>query len=317
MDVLFAVALLAACEACDELAKGGPAHPFAIDAGWRPTCDAAKARFVEADPWPRAGEVRRDQFTRDCADVSLTRVFLDTGGGFMDGEMFVGSLIERKVGRSVSAIRQQEFVGRAGSFGYRYALSADGQKVSASIEAPPTTSHLVSVALAPAVRVKGGAVQSISCEAWRARCEVFTRRTPDDVALPFFTVQFDRAQPAGNVCIDVPYGASVSVRADDSVVVDGLKAPAGAYNACLRDASRAALDVMSKARRVSYRVTRAPGDAATAWDTAELPSAGLNEAAGLARFLLAQAVLADTRQARAGKLRAEADVLLDGATIPN
>jgi hypothetical protein len=48
--------------------------------------------------------------------------------------------------------------------------------------------------------------------------------------------------------------------ADDAVVVDGLKAPAGAYNACLGDASRAALDVMGKARRVSYRVTRAPGD---------------------------------------------------------
>lgn len=317
MDVLFAVALLAACEACDELAKSGPAHPFAINAGWRPKCDAAVARFVEADPWPRAGEVRRDQFTRDCADVSLTRVFLDAGDGFMGGEMFVGSLIERKVGRGVTAIRQQEFVGRAGSFSYRYTLSADGQKVSASIEAPPMTSHLVSLALAPAARVKGGAVQSISCEVWRARCEVLTRRAPDDVALPFFTVLFDEAHRHGNVCIDVPHGASVEVRAGDVVVVDGLKAPAGAYNACLGDASRAALDTMSKARSVGYRVRRAPGDDATAWDTAELATAGLNEAAGLAQFLLEQAVLADTRHARAGKLRAEAEVLLDGAAIPN
>jgi hypothetical protein len=317
MDMLFAVALLAACEACDELAKSGPAHPFAISAGWRPKCDAAETRFVEADPWPRAGEVRRDQFTRDCAEISLTRVFLDAGGGFMGGEMFVGSLIERKVGRGVTAIRQQEFVGRAGSFSYRYSLGADGQRVSASIEAPLMTSHLVSLALAPAVRVKGGAVQSISCEVWRARCEVLTRRAPDDAALPFFTVQFDKAHPSGNVCIDVPHGASVSLRADDAVVVDGLKAPAGAHNACLGDASRAALDVMGKARRVGYVVTRAPGDDATAWDSAELATAGLNEAAGLARFLLEQAVLADTRHARAGKLRAEAEVLLDGAAIPN
>jgi hypothetical protein len=44
---------------------------------------------------------------------------------------------------------------------------------------------------------------------------------------------------------------------------------------------------------------------------------GLSEAAGLARFLLEQAVLAGTRHAQAGKLRGEAEVLLDGAAIPN
>lgn len=317
MDLLFAVALLAACEACDELAKSGPAHPFAIGAGWRPKCDAAEARFVEADPWPSAGEVRRDRFTRDCADVSLTRVFLDAAGGFMDDERFVASLIERKVGRSATAIRQQEFIGRTGSFSYRYALSPDGQRVTASVEAPLMTSHLVNMALAPAVRVKGGAVQSITCEVWRARCEVLARRAPDDVALPFFTVQFDIAHPAGDVCIDVPHRASVSVRADDLAIVESLTASAGSYSACLGDASRAALDTMSKARRVSYHVRRPPGDEATAWDTAELATTGLNEAAGLARFLLAQAVLADTRRARSGKLRVEAEVLLDGAAIPN
>jgi hypothetical protein len=317
MDMLFAVALLAACEACDELAKSGPAHPFAINAGWRPKCDVADARFVEADPWPHAGEVRRDQFTRDCADVLLTRVFLDAGDGFAADEMFAGSLIERKVGRGVTAIRQQEFVGRAGPFSYRYSFGADGQKVSASIESPLMTSHLVSIALAPAVRVNGGAVQSISCEVWRARCEVLTRRTADDVAMPFFTVQFDEAHPDGNVCIDVPPEASVVVRAGDTAVVDGLKAPAGSYNACLGDASRAALDRMAKARRVSYRVTRAPGDEATPWDSGELATAGLSEAVGLARFLLEQAVLADTRRVKAQKLRAEAEVLLDGAAIPN
>lgn len=317
MDILFAVALLAACEACDELAKTGPAHPFAISASWRPVCDAAQARFVEADPWPRAGEVRRDQFTRDCADVSLTRVFLDAEGGFAADEMFVGALIERKVGRGVTAIRQQEFVGRAGAFSYRYSIAADGQKVTAAVEAPVMTSHLVSMALAPAVRVTGGAVQSIACEVWRGRCEVLTRRAADDAAMPFFTVQFDKAHPDGNVCIDVPHGASVAVRADQALLVDGLKAPAGAYNACLGDASRAVLGVMGDAHRLSYRVTRLPGDAATAWDAAELPTTGLREAAGLARFLLEQTVLADTRAVKALKLRAEAEVLLDGAAIPN
>jgi hypothetical protein len=316
MDVLFAVALMA-CEACDELAKSGPAHPFAISAGWRPKCDAAEARFVEADPWPRAGEVRRDRFTRDCADVWLTRVFLDVGGGFTPDEMFVGALIERKLGRGATQIRQQEFVGRLGSLSYRYSVGADGQKLSATIEAPLMTSHLVSMALAPAVRVNGSAVQSISCEVWRARCEVLTRRSPDDVAMPFFTVQFDKAHPNGNVCIDVPPGSTVSVRAGDAVVVDGLKAPAGSYNACLGDASHAALEAMAKTRRVSHRVTRAPGEEATLWDAAELATAGLSEAVGLARFLLEQAVLADTRRVKALKLRGEAEVLLDGAAIPN
>lgn len=317
MDVVFAVALLAACEACDELAKSGPTHPFAFDASWRPKCDAAQTRYVEADPWPRAGEVRRDRFTRDCADVSLTRVFLDAGDGFTAGEVFAAALIERKLGRGVTAVRQQEFVGRSGAYSYRYNFTTDGQKASATIEAPLMTSHLVSMALAPAVRVKGGAVQSISCEVWRAHCEVLTRRAPDDAARPFFAVTFDKAHPDGNVCIDVPHGASVSVRADDAVVVDGLKAPAGSYNACLGDASRAALDVMGQARRISYRVARAPGEAATPWDTATLDTAGLNEAAGLARFLLGQAVLADTRPVLARKLRAEAEVLLDAAAIPN
>jgi hypothetical protein len=316
MDVLFAVALMA-CEACDELAKSGPAHPFAISAGWRPKCDAAEARFVEADPWPRAGEVRRDRFTRDCADVWLTRVFLDAGGGFTADELFVGASIERKLGRGATQIRQQEFVGRVASFSYRYSLAADGQKVSAAIEAPLMTSHLVSMALAPAVRVNGGAVQSVSCEVWRARCEVLTRRAPDDVAMPFFTVQLDKTHPKGNVCIDVPYGSTVTLRADDAVVVDRLSAPAGAYNACLGDASPAALEAIAKAQRIGYRVTRAPGDEATPWDAEDLPTAGLGEAVGLARFLLEQAVLADTRRVKALKLRGEAEVLLDGAAIPN
>jgi hypothetical protein len=317
MDVLFAIALMAACEACDELAKSGPAHPFAISAGWRPKCDAAEAQFVEADPWPRAGEVRRDRFTRDCADVWLTRVFLDADGGFTADEMFAGALIERKLGRGTTQIRQQEFVGRVGSFSYRYSLGADGQKISAAIEAPLMTSHLVSMALAPAVRVNGGAVQSVSCEVWRARCEVLTRRAPDDVALPFFTVQFDKAHPGGDVCIDVPHGSAVSVRAGDAVVAEGLRAPAGAYNACLGDGSRVALETIARAQRVAYRVTRAPGDEATSWDAAELATAGLGEAVGLARFLLEQAVLADTRRVKALKLRGEAEVLLDGAAIPN
>lgn len=316
MDVLFAIAL-AACEACDELAKSGPAHPFAISAGWRPKCDAAEARFVDADLWPRAGEVRRDRFTRDCADVWLTRVFLDVDGGFTPDEMFVGALIERRLGRGATQIRQQEFVGRVGSFSYRYSLGADGQKVSAAIEAPLMTSHLVSMALAPAVRVNGGAVQSVSCEVWRARCEVLTRRAPDDVAMPFFTVQFDRAHPSGNVCVDVPYGSTVSLRAGDAVIAEGLTAPAGAYNACLGDASRAALETLTKTQRVSYRVTRAPGDEATPWDAAELTTKGLSEAVRLAQFLLEQAVLADTRRVKALKLRSEAEVLLDGTAIPN
>jgi len=316
MDVLFAIALLA-CEACDELAKSGPAHPFAISAGWRPKCDAAEARYVEADPWPQAGEVRRERFTRDCADIWLTRVFLDADGGLTPDEMFVGALIERKLGRGATQIRQQEFVGRVGSFSYRYALAADGQKISAAIEAPLMTSHLVAMALAPAVRVNGGAVQSVSCEVWRARCEVLTRRGPDDVAMPFFTVQFDKAHPGGDVCIDVPHGSAVSVRAGDAVIADGLKALPGAYNACLGDGSRAALEAIAKAPRVSYRVTRAPGDAATPWDVAELPTVGLSEAVGLARFLLEQAILADTRRVKALKLRGEAEVLLDAASIPN
>src|SRR5262245_5072675 len=135
MSILFAAGLIVACEACDELAKSGVAHPFAIGASWRPKCDAAAAKFIDGDPWPRAGETRRDAFTGDCADVLLTRVFL-SAGGFAPDEVFAGSLIERKVGRGLTIIRQQEFVGQAGAYSYRYRFTDDGQRVVGSVEGP-------------------------------------------------------------------------------------------------------------------------------------------------------------------------------------
>lgn len=317
MSLFFALVLLTACEACDELATGAAAHPFAIGPAWRPKCDAASSRYVESDPWPEAGEVRRQAFTRDCADVVLTRAFVAADGGFTEGELFAGSLIERKIGRGASIIRQQEFVGRIGTYSYRYHATADGQRVLASLERPLITSHLVSTAMAPGGAVSGS-VQSVTCEVWRARCELVSRRINDDVALPFFTVVFDARRPDGDLCLDAPQDAAggVTMTADAAVVVEGLKAPAGSYNACLGDKSDAALTAMGAARLVRYRVNRAPADRVTPWDTAELDAAGLAEAVDLARFLLREAVRGG-RVDEGRKRAAEADLLLAGATIPN
>lgn len=306
MDLFLSLALIAACEACDELAKPGPAHPFAIDAAWRPKCDDTAMRFVEADPWPNAGEVRRDAFTRDCAAVELTRVFLAADGGFAPGELFVGARIERKVGRGSTVIRQQEFLGAAGGASYRYHATADGQKVLASVEAAKMTSHLVSTVLAPAVRVKGAA-QSVTCEVWRARCEVMSLRVGDAVPLPYFTIAFDRANPDGMLCVDASEGA-VTLSADGVPVVEGAAAPAGSASVCLGERSSAAIAALGRARAISVRA-RGPAVA--------LEAQGLGEAAALARFLLVHAVLADERAAAARKLGEKAEVLLDEASVPN
>lgn len=318
MSLFSVLAVLVACEACDELATGAAAHPFAIGAGWRPKCDASLSRVIENDPWPAAGEVRRQAFTRDCADVVLTRAFVAVPGGFTDGELFVGSLIEKKVGRGVSTIRQQEFLGRVGGYSYRYHATADGQRVLASLERPHVTSHLVSTVMAPAAASSRGSVQSITCEVWRARCELVSRRINDDVALPFFTVVFDAARPDGDLCLDAPQDAAggVTVTADAAMIVDGLKASAGSYNVCLADKSPAALAAIGAARLVRYRVNRSPADRVTPWDTAELDAAGLSEAVDLARFLLREAVRGG-RVDEGRKRAAEADLLLAGATIPN
>lgn len=317
MYPFFALGLFVACEACDELATGAAAHPFAIGAAWRPKCDAASSRYVESDPWPAAGEVRRQAFTRDCADVVLTRAFVAARGGFTEGELFAGALIEKRIGRGVSVIRQQEFLGRIGGYSYRYHATADGQRILASLERPLITSHLVSTVMAPGPVVPGG-VQSVTCEVWRARCELVSRRINDDVALPFFTVVFDARHPDGDLCLDAPQDAAggVTVTADAAVVVEGLKAPSGSYNACLGDKSAAALTAMAAARLVRYRVNRAPADQVAPWDTAVLDAAGLAEAADLARFLLREAV-GGARMKEGQKRAAEADVLLAGSTIPN
>lgn len=319
MGLMLAVALIASCEACDELAKSGVAHPFAIGASWRPKCDASAARFVEADPWPKAGEVRRDAFTRDCADVSLTRVFV-RADGFTADEFFVGSLIARKVGRGASVIRQQEFVGRAGDFSYRYHFTADGQRVLGSVEGPKMTSHLVSTVLKSGARASGS-VQTISCEIWRGQCELRMKRAVDDVPSSLVTIAFDAAHPSGDVCVDVPPpdGNPVSVNLEDGRdrIVDGVQAPAGTARACLGRAAPAALARMEKAGVVTYRVNRDGADEVTPWDVVELDARGLAEAVGLARFLLKDAVLAPDRARKAEKLKAEADTLLDGAAIPN
>lgn len=317
MSLSLALALLVACEACDELATGAAAHPFAIGAAWRPKCDAASVRTVAADPWPVPGEIRRQAFTRDCADVVLTRAFVATDGGFTEGELFAGSLIEKKIGRGVTAIRQQEFLGRVGDFSYRYHATADGQRILASLERPLITSHLVSTVMASGPAVSGSA-QSVTCEVWRKRCELVSRRINDNVALPFFTIVFDARQPDGDLCFDAPQDAAggVTVTADAAVVIDGLKAPAGSYNACLGGKSAAALAAMGKARLVRYRVNRAPDDQVTRWDTAELDASGLAEAADLARFLLREAV-GGARLEEGRKRAAQADALLAGSAIPN
>lgn len=311
MSVFLSLALLTACEACDELARPGAAHPFAIDAAWRPKCDARAARFVEDDPWPKAGEIRRDVFTRDCAEVLLTRVFLDAGDGFAPGELFVGARIERKIGRGSTPIRQQEFLGASGGFSYRYHVTADGQKVLGSVEAAMMTSHLVSTVMAPAVRVKGGA-QSVMCEVWRRRCEIMSRRVGEDVVLPFFTIAFDEAHPGGLLCIDASDGVAVTLRADAEVVVDGATAPAGSASTCLGERSERAIEALTRAQAISYR---AQGGAASS--EAALEAQGLGQAVALGRFLLGAAALSDARAKRAEKLHDEAEVLLDGAGVPN
>jgi hypothetical protein len=317
MSILFAVALVA-CEACDELAKPGVAHPFAIGTSWRPKCDATQARFVEADPWPEAGEVRRDAFTRDCADVALTRVFV-SASGYTPDEFFVGALVERKVGRGTSAIRAHEFVGQVGGYSYRYHFTADGQRVLGSVEGPKVTSHLVSTVLKPGVRARGP-VQTISCEIWRGQCELLLKRAGDDVPSSLVTMVFDAAHADGDVCFDVPPSdvAPVSIALEGRErIADAVRAPAGSARACLGVRSAAAIAKMGEAGWVTYRVNRSGADQATPWDVVELDARGVGEAAGLARFLLKRAVLSEERAGEARKLRAEADSLLAGAQIPN
>jgi hypothetical protein len=307
MHAAFALILLASCEACDELAKAGVAHPFAIDASWRPKCDAAAARTIAADPWPKAGELRRDSFTRDCAQVELTRAFMAAPGGLADDELLAVSRIERKFGRGSTVIRQREFIGALGGASYRYAFSADGQKITGSVETPRITSHLVSTVLAPALRAKTS-VQSVACELWRAQCEIVSRRVGGDVPLPYFTVRFATAHPEGMLCFDVPEGASVTVRADAALLIEGLSAERGSATACLSEASRSALDLMARARVIHY---------GAGGFEAELDGAGLGAALALGRFLLKSAVLAPRRAALADNLAREAEVLLDAPAVTN
>jgi hypothetical protein len=314
--LFYSIALVVACEACDELAKSGVAHPFAIDASWRPKCDADAARFVASDPWPRVGEVRRDSFTRDCADISMTRVFLAAPGLTAD-ELFVGARVEKKLGRGASSIETQEFIGQASGYSYRYHFTADGQRVVGSVEGPQITSHLVSTALKSPPR---GSLQTVSCEIWRGQCEVLMKRAGDDVPSSPVTIAFDAARPAGDVCLDVPPAegspVSVSLQRGQVRIVDRARAPAGTARACLGDTAPAALTSMSEADAVTYRVDR-PGPEGTPWDVVTLDARGLGPAAELARFLLREAVLRKDRSSAAQKLKAEADILLDGAAIPN
>lgn len=313
MNPVLTIFLLAACEVCDALAGGGPAHPFAINPAWVPKCDPASARFIEADPWPAAGEVRRDRFTRDCAAIEMTRVFVPASDGFSGEELFVSASVERKRGRDVLKIPQHEFIGVVGAYSYRYSFSTQGGaqelRVSGSVETPRVSSHLVSTALAPGAR-KGVAAQSVTCEAWRRRCELVSRTVGGDVALPFFTVAFDTDHPDGNLCVGVPDGgAAVTITASGKAVVDGLTAAPGSADACLGDASRDALAAFGQAKILRYRVA--------AGDNAELDATGLAEALDLARFLLKHAILSDERAWAGRELAAVGDAKLDVQTVTN
>jgi hypothetical protein len=306
MDAVFAVALVFACEACDALAKPGIAHPFAIDAAWRPRCEGRPSLYIEADPWPAAGELRRDRFTRDCAEVEFVRAFVAVDGGFTAAELFVGGVAARQYGRGVSTVRQHEFVGRVDDFSYRYALAqGDGGtwKINASIETPAVTSHLAGTALAPSLKTERR-TQSIACEAWRARCELISHRVGSDVALPYFTVVFDKANPQGNLCVDG--SPSVKLVTQGETVASGEAAPAGSLRACLGARSQAALERLAAAPSATYDV----GDGAKV----EVDTTGLRQAVALGRFLLASGA---ARGAAMADFQAEAKVLLDAAGVPN
>lgn len=306
MDPLFAVALLFACEACDALAKPGIAHPFAIDAAWRPRCDGKPALHIQADPWPAAGELRRDRFTRDCAEVEFVRAFVVADGGFAAGEFFVTGVAARQYGRGVSTVRQHEFVGRVDGFSYRYTLTqSDGGtwKINASVETPAVTSHLAGTALAPPLKTERR-TQTIGCEAWRARCELISHRVGSDVALPYFTVVFDTANPQGNLCVDG--SPSVKLLTQGEVVAGGEGAPAGSLRSCLGIRSQAALERLAAAPSAVYDV----GDGAKV----EVDTMGLRQALALGRFLLASG---PARGAAMADFQAEAQVLLDAGGVPN
>lgn len=307
MSFFAGLLLLTACEACDALAKGGVVHPFAIDAAWRPKCEGKASVFVERDAWPSAGEMRVDRFTRDCADVSFRRAFVAADGGFADGELFVAGVIERTFGRSVTTIRQQEFLGTVDGFSYRYQVTGEGDaaKVSASVEGPRITSHLVSTVLAPASRVVPR-VQTIACETWRGRCEIISHRVGSDVALPYFTITFDRANPEGNLCVVASGAAPVTLSVADDAVVERATPPAGALRSCLGERSGEAIARLARGQTARYD----GGESAV-----ELETAGLSQAAALARYLLARVVPAP--RAAAAPVEARAKALLEAGAIPN
>lgn len=306
MDPVFAVALMFACEACDALAKPGIAHPFAIDAAWRPRCDDRRPLHIEADPWPAAGELRRDRFTRDCTEVEFVRAFVAAAGGLAAGEVFVAGVAARRYGRGISAVRQQEFVGTVDGFSYRYSFAgADGAtwKINASVESPALTSHLAGTALAPSLKTERR-TQTIACEAWRARCELISHRVGSDVALPYFTVVFDTANPQGNLCVDGSPSVKLVTRGE--VVASGEAAPAGSLRSCLGARSQAALERLAAAPSAIYDV----GDGAKV----EVDTVGLRQALALGRFLQASG---RSRGAAMADFQAEAQVLLDAAGVPN
>lgn len=303
--------LMAACDMCDALDTGANPHPFAISATWAPRCDQAQKRFVAGDPWPKAGEVRRDSFTRECADVVLTRAFVAAGNGLTEGELFVSALVERKRGRDVMVARQHEFIGVTVAHSYRYSftVSPEGElvRVTGSIEAAKVTSHLVGTVLAPAVRPKTPAAQTIACEAWQRRCELISKPIGGDVALPFFIVQFDKAHPGGNLCVAVPAVAeneaapAVRLNTDGVAAVEGARATAGSSSACLGDGSGKALAAIGRANKLSYDANG---------EHIELDTAGLAEAIALGQYLFENAVLQPRRIEVEARLRPLSDAML-------
>lgn len=312
------IAALFGCEMCDALEAGTAKHPFAISASWTPKCEGARERFLAADPWPEAGETRSDSFTRACADVALTRAFLAAPGGLSEGELYVAASMQRTRGRDVAETRSHEFIGAAGSLSYRYSFTLDAEgaiaRATGIVEATRVTSHLVGTALAPQARPKTLGIQAVTCEAWLKRCELMSRPKGSDVALPYFAVRFDANSPEGELCVAGAENAdSVTLEADGVSIAEGIdRTAATGPKVCLGERSKAALDAMSKAGRLTYRVTRQAGD-----ERVDLDPTGFAVAVELGRFLFKSAVAKADRPAAERRLRIAADAMLDAAPKTN
>lgn len=277
--------------------------------------------FIQSDPWPRAGEVRRNKGAMLCKGFEMTRAFVDAPGGFSRGELFVAWDMALRSDKLDVATRRHLFVGAKDGLTYSYAFERSGSggvRIRGDIVRTAISTPGIELYLQPGLRAADSESRFVECNRDAGRCDATIWRLSPQVLIEFFSVSFDAKHPRGNVCVFIPLSrwdappAKINVRADGRLVVDGAIANSRRVYHCLEERSGEMLKTFLGAKELAFEIVRSAMDEALAEDRSRLDPRGVGVAVDLARFLYEHGVVGRDRVDTEAKFRAKADALLDG-----